>query len=260
MSLHCRWRFHACWAFTETDPGSINMRLCILEADTPAPDLLGIAGTYADMFVNWLQPSLPEAEFFRVSAHLGDLPGAVGDHDGYLITGSLFSAYQDLPWIHELKAFVRRAFDNAIPIGGVCFGHQLMAEAMGGQVALCNRGWAVGKTEYQTSPDGAERFGQEAINALSFHRDQIVSLPAAATPLAGNSHCPWAALAYGDQAFSVQFHPEFSSDYMAALIHRDPDGTILPEQAALALKDMTHESNDVMSRAFAQLFRDGCRK
>ncbi len=236
------------------------MRLCILEADTPAPDLLGISGSYADMFENWLRPSLPEAEFSRMAAHAGELPGSVGDHDGYLNTGSLFSAYEALPWIRELKAFVRRALNNAIPIGGVCFGHQLMAEALGGHVALCNQGWAIGKTEYQTSPDGAAWFGQEVINALSFHRDQIVSLPPGATPLAGNAHCPWAALAYADRALSVQFHPEFSLEYIAALIHRTPDGTILPEQTDLALKDIVHENNEVMSQAFSKLFRDGPQK
>ncbi len=236
------------------------MRLCILEADTPAPDLLGIAGTYADMFENWLRPALPEAEFSRASVHAGELPGSVTDHDGYLITGSLFSAYEDLPWIHDLKAFVRRALNHAIPVGGVCFGHQLMAEAMGGHVALCNQGWAIGKTEYQTSPDGAEWFGPEPIYALSFHRDQIVAVPPGATPLAGNAHCPWAALAYAGRALSVQFHPEFSPEYIAALIHKNPDGTILPEQADLALKDMVHYSNDVMSQAFSKLFRGGRQK
>lgn len=230
------------------------MRLCILEADTPAPDLLGIAGTYADMFENWLRPSLPGAEFSRMPVHAGELPESVGDYEGYLITGSLFSAYEDLPWIHNLQAFVLRAFNDAIPIGGVCFGHQLIAEALGGHVAPCNQGWAIGKTEYQTTPDGTAWFGQEAIHALSFHRDQIVTLPPGATPLAGNAHCPWAALAYAGRALSVQFHPEFSPEYIAALIRRNPDGTILPEQADLALKDMVHESNDVMSQAFSRLF------
>ncbi|SEL38971.1 GMP synthase-Glutamine amidotransferase [Roseovarius nanhaiticus] len=177
------------------------------------------------MFEIWLRPSLPEAEFSRVSV---ELPGSVADHEGYLITGSLFSAYQDLPWIHDLKVFVRRALKEAIPVGGVCFGHQLIAEAMGGRVALCNQGWAIGKTEYQTSPDGAEWFGPEPIYALSFHRDQIVALPPGTTPLAGNALCPWAALAYADQALSVQFHPEFSPEYIAALIKRNPDGTLVP--------------------------------
>lgn len=236
------------------------MRLCILEADTPAADLLGIAGTYADMFESWLRPSLPEAKFSRLAVYTGALPESVEDYDGYLITGSLFSAYEDLPWIHALKAFVRRAIDKGRLVGGVCFGHQLLAEAMGGQVTLSNRGWSIGKTAYQTSPEGAEWFGEDPLHALSFHRDQIVSLPPGATPLAGNAHCPWAALAYDDRALSVQFHPEFSPEYIAALIHRNPDGTILPEQAGLALKDMVHESNDMMSLAFSKLFQGGRQK
>ncbi|PVH30689.1 type 1 glutamine amidotransferase [Pararhodobacter oceanensis] len=231
------------------------MRLCILEADTPADDLLPIAGTYADMFEAWLRPWLPEAEFARVAAYAGELPASVDAYDGYLITGSLFSAYDDLPWIHALKAFVREAMTSAIPVGGICFGHQLMAEAMGGRVTLCKDGWALGKTEYRTSTEGSDWFGADPINALSFHRDQIVSLPPGATALAGNAHCPWASLAYGNRALSVQFHPEFAPAYIAALIHRNPDGSILPEQADQALKGMVMESNDAMSQAFARLFR-----
>lgn len=230
------------------------MNICILEADTPAPDLLNISGTYADMFEKWLSPAMPGARFTRAAAYKGELPASVGDHDGYLITGSLRSAYDDIPWIHSLRDFVHTAMTRDIPVGGVCFGHQLMAEAMGGRVASCEDGWSVGKTEYRTTSDGRELLGEDALQALSFHRDQVVRLPTEASPLAGNAHCPWAALAYGNRGLSVQFHPEFTQDYVLALIRQNSDGTIPAHQAEIALKSVHHNNNDVVTQAFAKLF------
>lgn len=230
------------------------MRICILEADTPAAELVNIAGTYADMFETWLSPVLPDADFIRVGAYLGDLPASVFDYDGYLITGSLQSAYNDIPWIHDLKEFVRLAITSGRPVGGVCFGHQLMAEAMGGKVALCNGGWSVGRTEYQTTPDGKTCFGQDVLQALSFHRDQVMVLPNNVLPLAGNTHCPWAALSYGSHALSVQFHPEFVPDYVLALIQQNSEGTIPRDRAELAVRNMATDKNDIVAKAFARIF------
>jgi GMP synthase-like glutamine amidotransferase len=232
------------------------MNICILESDTPPPNLLDIAGTYADMFETWLSPVMPGARFTRVAAYVGDLPVSVCAHDGYLITGSLRSAYDDIPWIHNLRDFVRLAMSRGVPVGGVCFGHQLMAKAMGGQVALCEGGWSVGETEYQTTPNGRDWFEKDALQALSFHRDQVVTLPMESSPLAGNTHCPWAALAYGNRALSVQFHPEFVPEYVSALIRQNSDGTIPVEQAELAVTNMVaHDSNDAVAQAFAKLFQ-----
>ncbi len=107
---------------------------------------------------------------------------------------------------------MRLAITSGRMVGGVCFGHQLMAEATVVKVAFCDGGWSVGTTEYQTTPDGRKWFGQGALQALSFHRDQVMVLPDNAVSLAGNTHCPWAALAYGSHALSVRFHPEFLPD------------------------------------------------
>ena len=230
------------------------MNICILEADTPSGDLVGIAGTYADMFETWLSPVMPQARFSHIAAYNGDLPASVDEYDGYLITGSLNSAYDDIAWIHTLRDFVRLAISRGHAVGGACFGHQLIAEAMGGTVALCKGGWSVGKTEYQTTSVGSEWFGQAALQALAFHRDQVVKLPPASTPLAGNDHCPWAALAYGDNALSVQFHPEFAPEYVSALILQDSEGSILAELAEFAVRNIAHGNNDVVARAFARLF------
>lgn len=230
------------------------MNICILEADTPSDDLVGIAGTYADMFETWLSPVLPHARFSCVAAYKGDLPASVDDYDGYLITGSLNSAYDDIAWIHSLRDFVRLVISRGVPVGGACFGHQLIAEAMGGTVALCKSGWSVGRTEYRSTSVGSEWFGQEVLQVLAFHRDQVVELPPTATPLAGNDHCPWAALAYGDKALSIQFHPEFAPEYVSALILKDSEGSIPAELAVFAVKNIAQGDNDVVARAFAKLF------
>ena len=230
------------------------MKICILEADTPSSELLDIAGTYADMFQAWLAPVMPQAGFSRVGAYKGQLPASVDDYDGYLITGSLCSAYDDIPWIHDLDDFVEKAISHGGSVGGICLGHQLMAQVMGGHVSLCQAGWSVGKAEYQTTPSGRDWFGQDTLQTLAFHRDQVVDLPTGATPLAGNSHCPWAALAYENRALSVQFHPEFAQEYVSALIRQNSEGTIPSELADEAINNMARDNNDTLAQAFAKLF------
>ncbi len=240
------------------------MHLCILEADSPAADLRTISGSYADMFETWLAPALPEARFSRVAVHAGEIPeppGSPGGFDGYLITGSLRSAYDDLDWIHGLRDFIRRSLAARVPVGGVCFGHQIIAEAMGGRVMHCERGWALGRTAYGVLPAGQRWFGQSRVEGLAFHRDQVAALPPDAVPLAGNPHCPWSALAYSGSAYSasalsVQFHPEFSTAYLSALIARNLGEAAAQQLLEAAPPDLSEAPRiDAVTRAFVRMFR-----
>ena len=135
-----------------------------------------------------------------------------------LITGSPAGVYEDHAWIPPLEQFLRSAKGKS-KLVGICFGHQIMAQAYGGRVETSERGWGIGLQRYdviETAPwmDDAPSF---AIPVS--HQDQIVELPPAARILARNAFSPFALLAYDDQpAISMQFHPEFEPDYAKALI------------------------------------------
>lgn len=196
------------------------MKLCILEADRPAEDFQPVHGTYAGMFERWLAPDLPGAEFSRVWVRGGAaLPEDPTAFDAYLVTGSRCAAYEDHPWIPPLEAFLRAAAEARRPLAGVCFGHQIMAQAFGGTVVKSPDGWVIGRQDHATSAAGATLFDATTLSALSFHQDQVTDLPPGAERLLSNAASPNGGLIYRDfPAISVQFHPEFAPAYVRDLL------------------------------------------
>lgn len=163
-----------------------------------------------------------------------EFPKSVHDADGWLISGSRHGAYEDHPWIPRLEDFIREAFRESVPMVGICFGHQIIAQAMGGRVEKFAGGWSVGLTEYEIE-------GQTyTLNA--WHQDQVIDLPDGAEVIGRTDFCNNAALLYPGKAFSVQPHPEFDSSVLQRLlIHRAPgvveDDRIETAKAELARAD-----------------------
>ncbi|GKQ81081.1 hypothetical protein KAM448_33750 [Aeromonas caviae] len=113
------------------------MRLGILDCDRLDPDLVGDFGpVYSEMFIKGFRALAPELEFRVWSALDGDLPPDLTECDAWLITGSRHDAYSDIPWILALRDWIRRAHDANVKLAGVCFGHQVIAQALGGEVML----------------------------------------------------------------------------------------------------------------------------
>lgn len=176
----------------------------------------------------------------------GDLPERAEAHEGYLITGSPAGVYDPLPWIGSLKDFLREAKGKA-KLVGVCFGHQVMAEAFGGEVRKSARGWGVGLHRYDVTARQPWMNGKEAIAIPASHQDQVVVQPPATTVVAASPFTPFAALAYQDQpAISFQFHPEFSPAFAKALIESRRERLPDPD-AALATLDCVNDSDVVAS-------------
>ncbi len=119
------------------------MKLAILETGTPPGDLEQKFGNYPSMFARMLGPEF-QVETFDVQA--GELPADPAAHGAYLITGSPAGVYDPLPWIAPLSDFIRAA--NASKMVGICFGHQVMAEALGGHVVKSEKGWGAGLQHY----------------------------------------------------------------------------------------------------------------
>ncbi len=111
------------------------------------PDVLhSEMGDYPDMFMRILDGNGFTFRTYRVVE--GEFPASVTECDGWLITGSRHGAYEDLPWIPVLEQFIRDSFAAHVPMVGVCFGHQIIAQAMGGKVEKFAGGWAVGAQDY----------------------------------------------------------------------------------------------------------------
>ena len=192
------------------------MKIAILETGFPPGQLAERFGSYPDMFRRLLGTDYVGRSYDVTRL---DFPARPEDHAAYLVTGSPAGVYEDLPWIAPLKNFLVHAKNRAKLIG-VCFGHQVMAEAFGGRVTKSDKGWGVGLQEYRLferpSWMGAPT---ERIAVPVSHQDQVVEQPPSSTILGGSDFCDIGFLAYEDQpAISFQFHPEFEPDYAAALI------------------------------------------
>lgn len=183
------------------------MRIGILQTGE-APTELRAGGDYPDMFARLLGGHGFDFRTWRVLDM--DFPDSVRDADGWLITGSKHGVYEGHAFIAPLEAFIRDAFAAAVPVAGICFGHQIMATALGGKVEKYRGGWSVGPVEYE--------FGDERLTLNAWHQDQVVAPPPGAEVIATSPFCAYAGLAYGDRGLSVQPHPEFSDAFIAGMI------------------------------------------
>jgi GMP synthase-like glutamine amidotransferase len=215
------------------------MNLAILETGTPPEPLIAEYGRYPAMFEELLGL---EARSYDVAA--GALPPDVGRHDAYLITGSPAGVYEDLPWIPKLKTFLNAAKGQA-KLVGICFGHQIMAEAFGGRVEKSAKGWGVGLQSYPIVSHEPWMDNVPLVAVPASHQDQVVRQPPGADVIASSLFTPYAGLAWRDQrAISFQFHPEFAPAYAKALIAARYDVAPDPD-AAIASLDAPNDNRRV---------------
>lgn len=195
------------------------MKIGLLECDHVLERFRHIAGDYRDMFTSLFECHAPDLTLQFFDACSGQFPASVDACDAYLTTGSRFSAYDDVDWIHSLKDFVRRLRVADKPFIGVCFGHQILAEALGGKVAKAEQGWGVGVHNIEIGHNDAWMRPERRDCALQFmHQDQVVRLPESGVTLGDSDHCPVAMFRVGETMLGIQAHPEFTKDYSEALI------------------------------------------
>lgn len=206
------------------------MKIGILQTGHAPDELRGAFGDYDQMFRTMLGAG--DFTFQTFNAVDNELPASAGDADGWLITGSRHGSYEDLPWIAPLESLIRDIHARGQPLIGICFGHQIVAQALGGKVEKFDGGWSIGRTEYQVNG--------EPLVLNAWHQDQVTELPPGARVLGSNDFCANAVLAYGDTIWTIQPHPEFSAGFVDGLIRTRGRGVVpdhLLEQAAAGLND-----------------------
>ena len=214
------------------------MKLGILKTGQPPVELVGRFGTYPEMFRRLLGPDAHDYSVY--AADEGELPDSPTACDAFLITGSSAGVYEDRPWIAPAEDFLRRARGRAALVG-ICFGHQLMAQAFGGRVIKSPNGWGVGEQQYRVlkrEPWMAplDEDWTDTIRLPGSHQDQVVELPPGAEVIAASDFSPFGALAWRDQpAISIQLHPEFAPAYARALIEARRGTRYTDDQANAAL-------------------------
>jgi GMP synthase-like glutamine amidotransferase len=215
------------------------MKIAVIETGVPPDPLMDQFGSYPDMFAELLGPGY-ELETF--DAQKGALP-APAAHHAYLITGSPAGVYDPLPWIAPLMEFIRGA--KQAKMIGVCFGHQVMAQALGGEVIKSPKGWAAGLNRYEVLHPQAWTNGERQVAIPASHQDQVVVQPPNTAVVAASDFTPFAALAWEDRpAISFQFHPEFTPAYAKALIEKRYDKVNTPD-ASLASLDQPNDNERV---------------
>ena len=214
------------------------MKIGLLECDDVVGRFPEVKGGYREMFA----ALLPGFSFRYYDAHRGVMPGSPGECDAWVCTGSKYSVYEKHAWVDELSAFIRST-RNEKPYVGICFGHQMLAHAMGGEVAKAQQGWGVGVLPLQIlkkEPWMEPPLPQVRIQHM--HQDQVQRLPKDAVLLGNSPHCEVGMFRIGETMLGIEGHPEFTVEYGSALIRaRRPQ--IGEERSQRALESLKGKSD-----------------
>ncbi len=174
---------------------------------------------YPEMFKTLLLATKPDLEFCIFRLFKDEFPTDLDVCDAYLFTGSRCSVYDDKHWINKSKQLVRTLYAQQKKVIGICFGHQLIAEALGGKTEKSPNGWGIGVQTWALTEELclAGKFLKQ-FSLLTSHQDQVTQLPNNAIRLAGSDFCPNAAFQIDELILCFQGHPEFTTTFSRALM------------------------------------------
>jgi GMP synthase-like glutamine amidotransferase len=232
------------------------MRLTIIQTgDVPEP-LRDSFGPYPSMFERMFDSRSDRFNYEVVNVEGNSLLPDPSRIEGIVITGSPAGVYEDHDWLPPLREFIRRAYSAKTPMLGICFGHQIMADALGGDVRKSEKGWGLGRHTYRVT--GRPEFMADAPETLSIacsHQDQVIVPPSEAEVVLASEFTPNAGLFYkSGKALSFQPHPEFLDDYAMALVElrrgRAPDDVVNQGVASFAQNSDSVQVADYIGKFF----------
>ncbi|WP_027577546.1 type 1 glutamine amidotransferase [Bradyrhizobium sp. WSM1743] len=213
-------------------------RITIIETGLVPQEHRERHGSFPDMFERMIRAEDPTATVDVISIPNGDALPDPGKLEAVLITGAAAGVYDGLDWIAPMEDFVRKAYANKTPMVGVCFGHQLIAQALGGIVRKSEKGWGIGRHVYQVLPENGVVEG-ETIAIAASHQDQVIEAPNDALTILSSDFTPHAGLLYANgTTLTVQPHPEFDVAFAQVCCDlRDgkaPEDVVATARASLA--------------------------
>lgn len=228
------------------------MRIAIVECDVPLPTLKDKYGDYTQYFKTLLTASVDPStaqtlNFIQFEAYLdAPLPQTaedLKDIDGLILSGSRFTSYDNDPWILRTIELVKLAYANNVKLVGICFGHQLIARALGGTVALNPKGWEIAVT---TATIKCELLPptMTTLRLQQMHRDIVDVAPRGAQVCGGNEICEVQSMYEPNKLFTVQGHPEFNADTVKTVLKLRMDQNIVPIDYgtdAMVRADLEHD-------------------
>ncbi len=190
------------------------MKAALLVCDHIRKELVHIDGEYPDMF----EKLFPEINLKPFWVCDGEFPTSTDQYDIYICSGSKHSVYDDIPWIGELNSFVNAIYKANKTLVGLCFGHQMIAQALGGKVEKAIGGWSIGVHEFEvTAKDTWMTPDMNRISLLLMCQDQVAELPENSQIHAATYTCPIGIYSIDNRFLGIQAHPEFSKEYHQAL-------------------------------------------
>lgn len=233
---------------------TVNILLC----DTFPGLLPQYIPSYAAMFMRLFDTVESGIEYKVYNTMNGELPD-VDSVDGLcLITGCNQSAYDDTAWIKRLLSWIVQANEAKVKLVGICFGHQCVAQALGGRVEKAPQGWGTGVRESQVvDADARQYFPDGTMRLLYNHHDQVVALPEGAQLVATSKFCPIESLRIGNHILTFQGHPEYIPEYAVHLLmdFADNEPLAVRQKALRSIGDMRHQGLTV-----AKMLLDFARK
>ena len=232
------------------------MKIGILLVGRASEDLVDKYGTYAEMLINLINSDEKLFEFKTFNILDGIFPLNHNDCDGWIVTGSPHGVYEEHSWIPIVSQLIKDIYDNKLPIFGVCFGHQLIAQALGGNVEKSTKGWGLGLHTYQINNKTNYMGNLSSEVTLNIcHQDQVISPPNGATVYAKSDFCENAGFYIKDKVLTMQAHPEFLVDFIKALLTARRDVTIPKQFVDPALIGLKSHPDSVQSNQFAETIR-----
>ncbi|HRC88309.1 MAG TPA: type 1 glutamine amidotransferase, partial [Thermoanaerobaculia bacterium] len=135
-------------------------------------------GSYPAMFERLLGPASKELTFRTYAAIDGEVPSDPHECDAWLVTGSRHGVYERTPWMLRTEELLRKAMNARVPVVGICFGHQMLAQALGGKVIKSDKGWGFGLHDYAVEDaPGLARKAPARVTLPALHQDQVVEVP-----------------------------------------------------------------------------------